>query len=145
MRLRCPVSIARARNRSGIISVRLERASGTVDLVRPLDGNTATLSQPGQPVRTLALPHRGDAECLADELRRLDPDEVYEDALVTGLRKCTGVAPDGHRGDPRRQGTVGRRGRAHRGPAAPRGAGQRAAARWSRRSRCPARPTTRPR
>ncbi len=89
VRLRCPVTIARARNRSGIISVRLERASGTVDLVRPLDGNTATLSQPGQPVRTLALPHRGDAECLADELRRLDPDEVYKDALVTGLRKCT--------------------------------------------------------
>jgi glucose-6-phosphate dehydrogenase assembly protein OpcA len=89
VRLRCPVSIARARNRSGIISVRLERASGTVDLVRPLDGNTATLSQPGQPVRTLALPHRGDAECLADELRRLDPDETYQDALVTGLRKCT--------------------------------------------------------
>ena len=89
VRLRCPVSIARARNRSGIISVRLERASGTVDLVRPVDGNTATLSQPGQPVRTLALPHRGDAECLADELRRLDPDEVYEDALVTGLARCT--------------------------------------------------------
>ncbi len=89
VRLRCPVVIARARNRSGIISVRLERASGTVDLVRPLDGNTATLSQPGQPVRTLALAHRSDAECLADELRRLDPDEVYEDALVTGLRKCT--------------------------------------------------------
>ncbi len=89
VRLKCPVVIARARNRSGIISVRLERASGTVDLVRPLDGNTATLSQPGQPVRTLALPHRSDAECLADELRRLDPDEVYEDALVTGLRACT--------------------------------------------------------
>jgi glucose-6-phosphate dehydrogenase assembly protein OpcA len=89
VRLRCPVSIARARHRSGIISVRLERASGTVDLVRPLEGNTATLSQPGQPVRTLALPHRGDAECLADELRRLDQDEVYQDALVTGLRTCT--------------------------------------------------------
>ncbi len=89
VRLKCPVMIARARNRSGIISVRLERASGTVDLVRPLDGNTATLSQPGQPVRTLALAHRSDAECLSDELRRLDPDEVYEDALVTGLRKCT--------------------------------------------------------
>ncbi len=89
VRLRCPVVVARGRNRSGIISVRLERASGNVDLVRPLDGDTATLSQPGQPVRTLALPHRSDAECLADELRRLDPDEVYEDALVTGLRKCT--------------------------------------------------------
>jgi glucose-6-phosphate dehydrogenase assembly protein OpcA len=88
-RLRCPVSIARARGGSGIVSVRLERASGAVDLVRPVDGNTATLAQPGQPVRTLALAHRGDAECLADELRRLDPDEVYHDALVKGLSACT--------------------------------------------------------
>ena len=88
-RLRCPVSIARARGGSGIVSVRLERASGTVDLVRPIEGNTATLAQPGQPVRTLALAHRGDAECLADELRRLDPDEVYHDALVKGLGQCT--------------------------------------------------------
>ena len=88
-RLKCPVSIARARSGSGIVSVRLERDSGSIDLVRPVDGNTATLAQPGQPVRTLALAHRGDAECLADELRRLDPDEVYHDALVKGLRKCT--------------------------------------------------------
>lgn len=87
VRLRCPVSLARARNRSGIISVRLERTSGTVDLVRPQDGNTATLSQPGQPDRTIALPHRRDAECLADELRRLDADEVYADALTKGLAK----------------------------------------------------------
>ncbi|GGL24609.1 glucose-6-phosphate dehydrogenase assembly protein OpcA [Phycicoccus endophyticus] len=84
-RLRCPVSLARSRRGTGIISVRLERASGTVDLVRPEDGNTSTLSQPGQPDRTLALQHRSDAECLADELRRLDPDEVYEEALTTGL------------------------------------------------------------
>lgn len=86
-RLRCPVTLARSRNRSGVISVRLERASGTVDLVRPQDGNTATLSQPGQPDRTIALAHRGDAECLADELRRLDPDEVYREALVLGMHK----------------------------------------------------------
>ncbi len=39
----------------------------------------------GQPDRTLALPHRSDAECLADELRRLDPDEVYSDALTQGV------------------------------------------------------------
>ena len=87
VRLKCPVSLARARNRSGVISVRLERASGAVDLVRPQDGNTATLSQPSQPDRTIALPHRGDAECLADELRRLDADEVYADALTKGLAK----------------------------------------------------------
>ncbi len=85
VRLRCPVSLARSRPGTGIISIRLERASGTVDLVRPQDGNTAILSQPGQPDRTIALPHRGDPECLADELRRLDPDEVYQDALTRGL------------------------------------------------------------
>ncbi|MGL5866501.1 MAG: glucose-6-phosphate dehydrogenase assembly protein OpcA [Dermatophilaceae bacterium] len=84
-RLRCRVSQARSRAGSGLVSVRLERASGMVDLVRPVDGNTAVLSQPGQPDRTLALAHRGDAECLADELRRLDADEVYADAL-SGLR-----------------------------------------------------------
>ncbi len=84
-RLRCPVSLARSRQGTGIISVRLERASGTVDLVRPVDGDTSILRQPGQPDRTLALPHRGDAECLADELRRLDPDEVYEEALRKGF------------------------------------------------------------
>ncbi len=84
-RLRCPVSLARSRQGTGIISVRLERASGTVDLVRPVDGNTSILRQPGQPDRTLALPHRGDAECLADELRRLDPDEVYDDSLRKGF------------------------------------------------------------
>jgi glucose-6-phosphate dehydrogenase assembly protein OpcA len=89
VRLRCPVTLARSRNRTGVISVRLERASGTVDLVRPQDGNTATLSQPSQPDRTIALAHRGDAECLADELRRLDPDEVYHEALTSGLRKVT--------------------------------------------------------
>jgi glucose-6-phosphate dehydrogenase assembly protein OpcA len=81
--------LARSRNRSGIISVRLERSSGTVDLVRPHDGNTATLTQPGQPVRTIALAHRSDAECLADELRRLDADEVYEEALTVGLKKVS--------------------------------------------------------
>jgi glucose-6-phosphate dehydrogenase assembly protein OpcA len=89
VRLRCPVSLARSRTGTGIISVRLDRASGAVDLVRPQDDNTALLRQPGQPDRTLALPHRSDAECLADELRRLDPDEVYEDALVRGLGKVT--------------------------------------------------------
>lgn len=85
--LKCPVSIARAPDRSGIISVRLTRKSGTIDLVRPQDGNVATLVQTGQPERTIALPHRKDAECLSDELRRLDPDEVYEDALRLGWPK----------------------------------------------------------
>lgn len=88
-RLRCPVSIVRSRDRSGIISVRLERRSGIIDLVRPQDGETATMDQTGQPQRAIALAHRSDAECLADELRRLDADEVYEDALTKGLPLVT--------------------------------------------------------
>ncbi|MEI2775813.1 MAG: glucose-6-phosphate dehydrogenase assembly protein OpcA [Tetrasphaera sp.] len=86
--LKCPVTLAKARSGSGIISVRLERKSGNIDLVRP-EGNTATLEQPGQPLRRIALPHRSDAECLADELRRLDADEVYADALVRGMPKLS--------------------------------------------------------
>ncbi|WP_048555936.1 glucose-6-phosphate dehydrogenase assembly protein OpcA [Nostocoides japonicum] len=88
-RLRCPVTLARSRSGTGLIGVRLVRRSGDVDLVRPPDGNVATLSQVGQPERTLSLPHRSDAECLADELRRLDPDEVYADALVRGMQRVT--------------------------------------------------------
>lgn len=86
VRLRCPVTLARTRQGTGVVGVRLERRSGNVDIVRPDQGNVATLSQVGQPERTLSLPHRSDAECLADELRRLDPDEVYADALIRGMR-----------------------------------------------------------
>ena len=88
-RLRCPVSLVRSRTGSGLVSVRLERGSGPIDLVRPLSDDTATLDQAGQPRRAIALAPRSDAECLADELRRLDPDEVYEDALTRGLPKVT--------------------------------------------------------
>ncbi len=84
-RLKCPVTVARSQQRTGIVSVRLERKSGNIDLVRPVDGNVGTLTQAGQPQRTISLAHRSDAECLADELRRLDPDEVYAAALVDGL------------------------------------------------------------
>lgn len=84
-RLRCPVTLVPSRAGSGIISVRLERPGGPLDLVRPPNGTSATLSQPGTPERSIALPPRSDAECLADELRRLDPDEPYADALCEGV------------------------------------------------------------
>jgi glucose-6-phosphate dehydrogenase assembly protein OpcA len=64
----------------GMTLVRLTRASGKVELSRP-DGKTATLSQPGQPDRMIALARRGVPDCLAEELRRLDPDETYGEAL----------------------------------------------------------------
>jgi glucose-6-phosphate dehydrogenase assembly protein OpcA len=60
--------------------VSLERPSGTVEL-RRVDAKTARLSQPGQPTRRVALPRRTVRECLAEELRRLDPDEIFREAL----------------------------------------------------------------
>jgi hypothetical protein len=52
--------------------------------VRPGD-RVATLSQPGQPDRRISLPRRNLEECLADELRRLDPDTLYADTVMRGL------------------------------------------------------------
>ena len=65
----------------GVVSVQLERATGPIELSRP-DGRTATLRQPGQPDRMLALARRTVPDCLAEELRRLDPDDVYGAALT---------------------------------------------------------------
>ena len=45
----------------------------------------ATLSQPGQPERKIALPRRTDVDCVIEELRRLDPDELFADVLTKGL------------------------------------------------------------
>ncbi|MDC5697384.1 glucose-6-phosphate dehydrogenase assembly protein OpcA [Intrasporangium calvum] len=89
-RLKVPVQRVATPRGSGISAVRLERKSGPIDLVRPGD-TVATLSQPGQPDRRITLPRREAREILADELRRLDPDNTYEDALLHGLSKLKPV------------------------------------------------------
>jgi glucose-6-phosphate dehydrogenase assembly protein OpcA len=83
--LRCPVTRTRTPAGTGLISVVLDRESGPVQLVRP-EGNVATLTQPGQPERRVSLPPRSDRDCLAEELRRLDPDEIYAEVLSEGLK-----------------------------------------------------------
>lgn len=62
-------------------SVVLERANGPISLDRP-DGRTATLRQEGEPDHFISLPRRSVATCLAEELRRLDPDEVYGEVIA---------------------------------------------------------------
>jgi glucose-6-phosphate dehydrogenase assembly protein OpcA len=80
-RLRVPVERTIADVSGGHVgAVRLERPSGPVEL-RRVDSKTARLSQPGQPTRRVALPRRTVRECLAEELRRLDPDEIFREAL----------------------------------------------------------------
>ncbi|WP_199421693.1 glucose-6-phosphate dehydrogenase assembly protein OpcA [Actinotalea solisilvae] len=84
--LRCPVDVVREKDVQGITRVVLERESGPVVVTRP-DGRVATIQQPGQPERTTAMPMRSLRECLSEELRRLDPDEVYGEVLVDGLER----------------------------------------------------------
>lgn len=68
----------------GIRSVRLHRPTGTVSLERSMPG-IAELTQPGLPSHDISLPRRPLRDCLAEELRRLDPDEVYGAVVRNGL------------------------------------------------------------
>ncbi|GAA4063201.1 glucose-6-phosphate dehydrogenase assembly protein OpcA [Microbacterium laevaniformans] len=67
----------------GIQKVRLTRASGDIVLERTNDID-ATLTQPGQPSHDIVLPRRTLRECLAEELRRLDPDLLYGRVITEG-------------------------------------------------------------
>jgi glucose-6-phosphate dehydrogenase assembly protein OpcA len=65
----------------GITVVSLELEDGqSVRLHRP-DGRTATLSQSGASDRVLPLQRRDLGDLIGEELRRLDPDEPYGEAL----------------------------------------------------------------
>jgi glucose-6-phosphate dehydrogenase assembly protein OpcA len=68
----------------GITAVRLRCSRGEIAITRP-DGERATLSRPGRPDRGVALPRRTTADLLAEELRRLDPDEVYAETLAAAF------------------------------------------------------------
>ena len=78
----------------GVTGVELVVGSDTVRITRE-DGMTATLSRSGQPDRAMPLPRRELGDLLAEELRRLDADETYAEALevFTGLSGLSGRPP----------------------------------------------------
>lgn len=84
MSLDCPVEMERVPGAPGLTEVRLERRSGPILFSRP-SGDVAALTVPGQPTQYIALPQRPLGESLAEDLRRLDEDEVYADVLREGL------------------------------------------------------------
>ncbi|MDX3234287.1 glucose-6-phosphate dehydrogenase assembly protein OpcA [Streptomyces sp. ME03-5709C] len=63
-----------------VTAVRLRTPGGDITIDRP-EGPLATLAIPGQPSRRLALKVRSTADLIAEELRRLDPDEMYAASL----------------------------------------------------------------
>ncbi|EUA12285.1 glucose-6-phosphate dehydrogenase assembly protein OpcA [Mycobacterium kansasii 732] len=70
----------------GKLQVELVRKSETIVLSRPQEGTTATLSRTARPDARVPLARRVTGECLAEDLRRLDPDEIYFAALE-GIKK----------------------------------------------------------
>lgn len=78
--LNVSVAVVAGRSGMGIRSVRLSRATGDVQLSRP-GRSVAELTQPGQPAQRISLPRRSLKDCLAEELRRLDPDAFFGDVL----------------------------------------------------------------
>jgi glucose-6-phosphate dehydrogenase assembly protein OpcA len=74
-RLKVPVTRKRS-DGPGITDVALTAKRGEIRIHRG-DGREATFTVPGQPDRPVALRRRALPELLSEELRRLDPDDVY--------------------------------------------------------------------
>ncbi|MFE4583109.1 glucose-6-phosphate dehydrogenase assembly protein OpcA [Streptomyces chartreusis] len=81
----------------GLTSVRMDTDCGPIVLDRA-DGSLATLSIQGQPDRAVALKRRETAELIAEELRRLDPDDTYASALRFGVERLNSMPASSVRG-----------------------------------------------
>ncbi|MGQ0465430.1 MAG: glucose-6-phosphate dehydrogenase assembly protein OpcA [Sporichthyaceae bacterium] len=65
----------------GVTEVRLDFPDGELAISR-VDGRLATVRSPDHPERPLALARRDLAVLVSEELRRLDPDEIYAECLA---------------------------------------------------------------
>jgi glucose-6-phosphate dehydrogenase assembly protein OpcA len=82
--LDCSVSLEHREDTAGvraIYSVRFDRDSSSVEIVRN-QNNIAVLTQFGQPPKELSLPVRSLRDCLAEDMRRLDPDVAFGKLIV---------------------------------------------------------------
>jgi hypothetical protein len=96
------VQVARKRSDGpGITDILLTTRRGDLRIHRE-DGREATLSVPDQPDRPVALRRRDVPELLSEELRRLDPDDIYA-ATVRRMMKMHSSSTAG--GKPGAKGT----------------------------------------
>jgi len=70
----------------GELKVELVRDSETITLSRPQEGVTAKITRTARPEALVPLARRETRECLAEDMRRLDADEIYFEALQ-GIEK----------------------------------------------------------
>ena len=89
----------------GITAVIFDTSDGEMTLTRP-DGRVAVLRRPGEPERRVALHRRDTAELLSEELRRLDPDEVYGETIAPFVAPPAPAEPKRNGGSTRRRVTA---------------------------------------
>lgn len=85
-----PVVVTTSRG-PGITAITVRTARGDIAITRP-DGRVARMSRPGFPDREAALHRRTTEGLIAEELRRLDPDDIYGETLAA-LATLTPSAP----------------------------------------------------
>ena len=84
------------KQKHGLVGVKLMRKSGDIEIVRNAPG-VATLIQPSQPTRTISLPRPSLRDCLMEDLRRLDPDDLFGKVVTKSFKGKT-VKPTVTRG-----------------------------------------------
>ncbi len=93
-RLDVPVVLDRGKPGVGITGVILSSDTDEIRVMRT-DGNLARFSAPGLPSRLVALPRRDVNTLLAEELRRLDDDPIYAEAMASVVRRIDRAAARG--------------------------------------------------
>ncbi|SCC80497.1 glucose-6-phosphate dehydrogenase assembly protein OpcA [Bifidobacterium commune] len=83
LELNVPVDVEYQDGADGVTGVYLTRSDGVISVERP-DSREAIISQPGQASQRVAMPLRTLEDCLSEELRRIDPDEIYADVINKG-------------------------------------------------------------
>lgn len=83
--LKVPVNFEIDENVSAVSGVFFHREDGISAIERPSDeSSNVYITKPGAHKQTISVPHRTLSDCMTEELRRLDPDEIYNAVITEG-------------------------------------------------------------
>ncbi|MFD0704660.1 glucose-6-phosphate dehydrogenase assembly protein OpcA [Alloscardovia venturai] len=83
--MKVPVRIEIDNSMRGVAGVHFFREDGEASIERRGDEDiNIYLTKPGQPEQKVSVPHRTLGDCMTEELRRLEPDEIYNTVLTQG-------------------------------------------------------------
>ena len=83
LKLGVPVETEFVPDAQAVTGVYLTREDGVISLERPYE-DQALISLPGQTPQEVSVPMRTIEGCLTEELRRIDPDEIYAEVINEG-------------------------------------------------------------